>query len=92
MVTKWSPTPRYQLPSDDINRDRETEFPRQISARSHSLTLSGTAEGAFRVRCFKPLSHLSVVAMTYVSFPAFAKGVHSRVGDSSRASSSPDPS
>src|SRR5262249_51724230 len=32
-----------------------------------------TAVNEFRVRCFQPLSHLSVAAMTYVSFSALAK-------------------
>src|SRR5262249_8662316 len=36
----------------------------------------GYPYAAFRVRCFQPLSHLSVAAMTYVSFSALAKSFH----------------
>src|SRR5262249_24589624 len=55
-------------------RDCECVFGPKILTKGDSIELAGMAEAEFRVRCFQPLSHLSVAAMTYVSFSALAKG------------------
>ena len=58
MVTKWSPTLQHQQVTADKAQHVKAQFAKQFSTRSHSLTLSGTTEVTFRVRCFQPLSQM----------------------------------
>src|SRR5262247_1541571 len=66
-----APPPRPALPAADVGARQLHGYWRR---GRDSNPRYGYPYAAFRVRCFQPLSHLSVAAMTYVSFSALAKG------------------